>query len=404
MSKHIQLCIITGQPLANLIPIIQLQPAVVALVVSADMKNNGKANAFKKLLLSIGYSNECLIEFVNVPDAKYYDIEFKALEIMEELKDKFPGDEIYYNLTGGNKLMALAFFSQINEPSSNATIFYVDTSHNIIEFLKPNNRESIVFEQCLDVKNYLKSYGKTYRSAQCDSVDFEGSVNARKNLTLWIAKNINELKDAIGCLNGAAKKALDREGKRLVENLQILPFYPKRAYKDLLKRSMENDIFSWSEEEENKIYFNDVAGAKYIGGGWLEEYAWLVAVELGLHDVKMGVQITDDINPKSNVRNELDLVIVHNNKMLLVEAKTMVFGNDHAKDSNVINQLDSLGKNAGGIFCGRLLLSAKPLDHVTQNNRAVNVEDRAKSQDIDTLAEERILELEQYIKKWAANK
>lgn len=404
MSKHIQLCIITGQPLANLIPIIQLKPVVVALVISVEMQKNGKADAFKNLLLSIGYSKDSLIEFVNIPDAKYSDIEFKALEIKEVLEERFPEHNIYYNVTGGNKLMALAFFSQMNDLNSGATIFYVDTSHNIIEFLIPNDQESIVFEQCLDVKNYLKSYGKTYRSAQSDSVGFDVSVNARKSLTFWIAKNIKELKDAIGCLNRAAKSALDSEGKVLVENLQTLPFYPKREYKELLKRSMENDIFSWSAEEENKIYFNDLAGAKYIGGGWLEEYAWLVAVDLGLHDVKMGVQITDDINPRSNVRNELDLVIVHNNKMLLVEAKTMAFGSNHAKDSNVINQLDSLGKNAGGIFCSRLLLSAKPLDHVTQNNRSVHVEDRAKSQDIDTLTQERILELEQYIKKWAANK
>ena len=52
MNKHIQLCIITGQPLANLIPIIQFKPEAVAMVISTGMQKNGKAVAFKKFLLT----------------------------------------------------------------------------------------------------------------------------------------------------------------------------------------------------------------------------------------------------------------------------------------------------------------------------------------------------------------
>ena len=399
MTQNIQLCIITGQPLANLIPIIQLKPNVVALVISHEMQNNGKATAFKELLLSIGYTDKNIISYPNFPDATFTDIEFRALEIKEELENKFLDHKIDYNVTGGNKLMALAFFSQMNVANSDNVIFYVDTSHNVIEFLRPQNKNSVSFDQCLDVKTYLKAYGKTYRSALSDNNNWVDATNERKSLTFWIARNVKKLSHVISHLNKAANDALDKD-KQLIHPLQPLNIYQNHYTKELLEKSIDKNIFSLSGDEKNNIIFKNADSVRYIGGGWLEEYAWLVSNELKLHDLKCGVNITDDINHKSDVRNELDLVIVHNNKMLMIEAKTMTFGNYQEKDSNVINKIDSLRNNAGGFFCTALLLSAKPLDHVTKKNKTVHVEDRAKSQKIETLVEDGILELKTYIENW----
>ena len=96
-------------------------------------------------------------------------------------------------------------------------------------------------------------------------------------------------------------------------------------------------------------------------------------------------------SPSDDVRNELDGIAAHRNRLLLVECKT---GNLDKKDE-VVYKLDSIA-NDMGLFQRRLLVSARPL---TDAIRA-----RAKAEGI-TLVEAGLLgQINQIVKNWMENR
>ena len=66
---NIHLCIVTGQPLANLIPILQEKPARVALAISADMA--APAQRFVRTLESAGWSPDQIDQYPGVPSSDH---------------------------------------------------------------------------------------------------------------------------------------------------------------------------------------------------------------------------------------------------------------------------------------------------------------------------------------------
>ena len=123
---------------------------------------------------------------------------------------------------------------------------------------------------------------------------------------------------------------------------------------------VETGLVEWSGGKE--LHFNTVDAARYLSGFWLEEYAWHVACDSGLQDVRCGVECTWEGTSKAHApRNEFDLLAVHDNRLLVIECKTLRLDQgDHVKEQNIVTKLESLGRNAGGTFGTSLLLSARP--------------------------------------------
>ena len=156
-------------------------------------------------------------------------------------------------------------------------------------------------------------------------------------------------------------------------------------------------------EDKQTFRFQNLHAAEYIGGKWLEGYAWLIACKLECHDIRCGLQVTAQKHHKDNIRNELDCIICHHNRLMIIECKTSRFGSTEQKDSDILYKLDSISKSAGGLFGRRLLLSALPLDHITARNRNVKNRSRADSMDITTLDGKAITRLESFLTQWMAN-
>ncbi len=90
--------------------------------------------------------------------------------------------------------------------------------------------------------------------------------------------------------------------------------------------------------------------------------------------------------------NELDLVLVHNNRMLIIECKTMRFGNNQQKDSDVLYKIDSLGDDLKGLYGELWLVSARePSD---------NMRDRAKDRRINIIAPAELKNFRSRLQQW----
>lgn len=391
-TSNLHLVIVTGQAQANLIPILQLKPDVVVLAVSDFMKNN--ANEFETLLKNDPTYQPKIIRFDSVPDKNLQTIENKASEIYQSLCKEYPNERITYHATGGTGIMVLGFYKVFSQQEQD--IIYTDTAHGQIEVIFPAEQNIIPIESVLDMKTYLRSLGEQYEPDA--NQDWEKLAKQRKNLTLWLGVNAEKLEHFFSVMNALVMnaKADFKQGRQESEQ-QFKNIIHKGIWSNALKKLSANNICIWDEQNPKKILFNDLDRAVYIGGFWLEEYVWLVAHDLQISEVAANVEFTELISTNDSVLNEVDCVAVHNNRLLIIECKTIKFSqDDKGKHSDILYKLHTLSSRAGGLYGDKWLVSAKPLDKYTQA--------RADAYRIKTIAGSQLKNLKTELEKWRDGK
>jgi len=391
----IHLIIVTGQAQANLIPILQLKPAIVALAISESMRENAKV--FVKLLTKLAnYKDADILPFA-VPDAGFEAIRYRALEIEDELRRNYRNSPITYHATGGTKIMALGFYQVFQGQSD--TVLYTDTVHGQIETLHPEKAPAIMIGKVLTIESYLLSMDKTYRK-HADAA-WENKARQRRSLSFWLVQNIEDLQDFWPAMNKLVQDALAKEQRgvppSLVRPEQQFDRNPTNVlWQQALKKIAEAGICQWDNQKPEVLYFDNPDGAKYLGGAWIEEYVWLTASELGCEQVWANVEFTEAASPKDDIRNEMDCLILHNNRLSMIECKTSKFTNGQSRNSDILYKLKTLEHSAGGLFGDAWLISALKLDEKTQN--------RAREYKINVIDSTKLNTLQDAIRNWMNRK
>ncbi|MBS97680.1 MAG: hypothetical protein CMI01_03260 [Oceanospirillaceae bacterium] len=385
---NIHLCIVTGQPLANLIPILQEKPARVALAISADMA--APAQRFVRTLESAGWSPDQIDQYPGVPSSDHDRIFESAVEIEDALLASYPQARITFNATGGNKLMALAFMSVFN--SERHRVIYTDTRARAIEVLAPATDPALPMQSVLSLPVYLKAEGKTLRSRQDSDQQWQQQAISRRKATQFLGRRAEALEGLVGIFN--THFAPFNKGA-LPEPLN-LSRPPRGDWKEALNLLREVGVL---DGDEQRWYPGCADCALYLSGAWLEEYVWLAARDAGADDVAISLVFTDDFDRRENIRNEIDLALLHFNRLLLIECKT---GNvtREGKDADIIYKLDSLKEQAGGLMAEAALVSFRPLSYQNRDGRNINSRARAQSLRIHTCDAGGLATLSQRLRHW----
>lgn len=178
---------------------------------------------------------------------------------------------------------------------------------------------------------------------------------ARRRLTKHLGREALQLGPFFGAVNALAKSALDERGESLVSPWQRFERPPRGAWRLAIQDVEQAGVARF--DGLTGLAFLDAEGARYLSGGWLEEYAWHAVQALAPDDVRMGV--TGVWAGTARGRNELDVVVVHRNRLLLIECKTLRLGREDQKDSDLLYKLDSVGDDVRGLFGEVVLLSAR---------------------------------------------
>jgi hypothetical protein len=160
----------------------------------------------------------------------------------------------------------------------------------------------------------------------------------------------------------------------------------------------------WRRVDDKTIEFTDEAAARYLSGGWLEEYAALTMLDLGVDRAHWGVGVKirpidvaraaskDHAAKDKDSLNELDLAIVWRNRLLVIECKT---GQQLGKESQeILNKIEAIRNYAAGSFGTAWLLSAR---YVSKDAATVQ---RAKEYRIDIFEREATAAIRQRIERW----
>lgn len=289
--------------------------------------------------------------------------------------------------------MTLGFYEVFR--ASKHTVLYCDMAHNEIETVYPERQPAKKIESVLDICSALLSMGQTYRKNADQS--WEIRADERKELTKWLANNSEKLSDGFfGTLNGMVQQAIKRTKRGEVNKIE----YPKQTFKfrvgkdwrSALGKMDLHHVCQWEANKAGTIYFDSIEGAEYIGGQWLEEYVWHIAKDLEAEEVMANVEFAESGALKGDIRNEMDCIIAHNNRLLFIECKTISFNRSETKNTDIVYKLESLGHRAGGLFSTAWLVSANPLDDATLK--------RANEYKINVIYGKDLRHLKDKIKQW----
>lgn len=372
----LHVCIATGQNLANLIPAVQLQAQEVVILETPEMRTS--AENLKAALRA----RDIAVRRMPFDDSTPETIVASAQQVGLDLGVA----PLVLNATGGHKLMTLALTSEMEAlAGDNLHLLYCETRFDRLDWLKPSPVTQPMAD-VLKLEDILLAQGYRIRERGDRDVRWAADALARESLTRRLGDEADRLARFFGLLNDLANRALNEpEGPFRAQ--QELPFGPGGRNAEILREAQRQGLLHW--DEDTQIVFANPDAARYFRGGWLEEYAWLKLRGLRPTDWAINLQI-ETVGDKTP--NELDAVIVHRNRLLVIECKTRRFGADAARDSDYIYKLAQIARQVGGLMGRGLLLSARPVSD--------EIRKRARENQVDLLAGEEVKNLVDRLRAW----
>lgn len=355
----VQICLVSEQAAANILPALDatLKPDCVLLVVSAAMSK--RANHLQSVLKE--NSIQKVEQFKLNDETSFHKME----EDLLELADRWDGNEITLNITGGTKLMALA--AQSVAHTSDWRIFYLDANTDTITWL-PNQKVSekmpppCILQDYLRLPHYLKSYGFDL-SKKPDRIN---PTPAQKRATEFIVQNAAHLENAISILNALAQDAENRSSLQVqMSSFRSLP----NEFFQLLNYFSDAQVLT---RQGDNIAFSNTAGRDFVKGGWLEFHVidaiHYLTRPLKIRDKAIGLEVVEN---SSQTKNELDIAFLVNNRLHVIECKTGRIDKPHGNKQNAtppkandtLFKLSANCRRIGGLATRGMLISYRKLGH-----------------------------------------
>jgi len=379
-TPDLHLMIATGQNLANLIPALQCRAAEAWVLRTPAMR--ASAAHLSDALKAHG---------IKVTPIDFADDDVTRLhEQAQQLARRIGQRAVVVNLTGGTKLMTLALVQTLAADLQTAPgaaqphLVYCDTQHRRLDWLAPQPRSESM-QPVLKVNDVLlaQGYRRQGGSGGAEAAEWQRHADERAKLTRWLGDKAQDIGRFLGALNALARRALP-EGAAFAPEQQ-LEFPPGGEAAKVLRRADEAGLLSWKGGSE--VVFHDRDAAEYLGGGWVEEYAGykLSGVRAnGGWTPRLRIEHVD-----SKATNELDGVLVHDNRLLLVECKA---ARTDAGIADWIYKASQLARSVGGQLARPLLLSARSIGDEHRQ--------RAREYGVDVLAAGELHELPAYLRRW----
>ena len=262
-----------------------------------------------------------LLPPVIVNHNSYQDIMTQLGDI--EIDDDY--DEFVVNVTGGNKLMAIAcmdFFKQVK-----SEIYYLTGSNKECQKLFPGRLASVkTLQTDIDLHQFLRAHGfdeikpgnlmhDLPQAQRLLSLFSQGLTDAQHSAVEFCRQN-----------RGTTKLPIDLPAE-LVELLRLIQ-YPHSSDKRLTKYD-----------------------ARYLSGEWFEEYVYhRLTDEAGIPSSHIGTGYT--LRKGNDPSNEFDVLFTYQDHLFSIECKTSVLDKDaedkvHNILSSTYYKSDSLKKKFG---------------------------------------------------------
>lgn len=373
MKINTHLILVSAQPIPNITPMLDdaIKPKKVVMLVSPDMQE--RARALENILKPRGIG----VESCAITDP--WDAE-QVSDTVLDILCHYPDGGIALNATGGTKLMSIAACEAFR--SANAPIYYVHPRHDRLLWLSPKLPPHELADR-LKLKDYLMAYG-------ADLVDIPTEMQSvpaeTQELTRKLLNGINRYANELSTLNYYAYQA---DNPQL--STEISHSHQSRPILWELLELFENA--GLCQLNQHRLSFPDQQARFIANGGWLEIHTYDICCQLRqkhrIQDAACNITIQRHPAGKATVKNEIDVGLIHANRLYLIECKTKQF---EKKDADVLYKLDSLRDLMGGLQGRAMLISFNDLDKASRA--------RAKELNIAVCSKIELSGLQKHLQNW----
>lgn len=382
LRREVRVVFVSDQVVPILLAALQFAPRTDAIVLLASQQKKETALRAQKLLqreLSVVSEFPAKVRVLQLDDdASDFPLLVSELDrILASYRKKHPSAVLVGDLTGGTKPMALALQQAMRHQSADGAqtyCSYTDTNADTFHWIAPiEPGEAMTIG--LDARQLLAAADVRVASIASQESAFEAGVARRENFVKQHLLTLDD--DQLAELNAwcavADRRYKNRRvGQReepLVIARQDLPATRSGAtaasqlgqgFLDAAAKAGALNVIAGENGRLTAIQFTSHDWSEYLGGVWLEEWVWSQLRDLELDSNDMSVKI----GRGKSVENELDLVVVHRNRMMLLECKTARMGQSPTgggKEADTLYKLDSLGNAVSRLFGTRLLVSRQPM-------------------------------------------
>ncbi|WP_337866292.1 DUF1887 family CARF protein [Ignavibacterium sp.] len=312
-------CLVSRQAMANVLPVLMYKPKNVVLFTTLEEKKS--ADNLEKLFKSKDFN---VLRKDNLNAYNY--VAFK--DVVKNELSKFQED-VWLNVTGGTKLMALAAYEAFVEKDRN--IIYCNTENNEIIYLFPELKTEQL-KLNLSIEDYLNAYG--YELLEIKSHDVKEEYF---ELFAYLYQNNLIQKFTVFLDNFRSQSAVDSNLKTFNDKKDKIFSIQKTVSAVLLFI------------KDKKYKFTD---DRFLKGEWLEYF-----IQWSLKKQNITPDVGVKIKSSSDVENEIDIMFIKNYQLNLISCKSGR-RNDPNRD---IYEIETLRNIAGGTFGKAFLVTAAPL-------------------------------------------
>ncbi len=321
-------------------------------------------------------------EFFLIPsDINIPNIQEKIISLAERIKDE--GKNVFFNASCGLRhrlLTAYEIFRTYLWP-----IYVIEAFSDELCWLYPNGKIKEQVEDHISIKDCLSIFG-----ARCKLP--EENMHSILNTSIaflgekW-ASHAYELGPGFATLNFLATSC------RKTQRLDVELTEKQQGYRELGILISDLDIAGLATYKEGTLTFSSDAARRFSNGEWLEWYVNDVVEHIRselvtIQDLAVGVQVYRKIG-ENEVRNELDVVTVVNNKLHIIECKTKGMS---INGDETLYKLESLRDLLGGLQARAMLISFRALRYHDVS--------RARDLGLALIGPEQLPNLKQHLLNW----
>lgn len=304
---------------------------------------------------------------------------------IEGLIEKVAGEvEYVVNITGGNKLMALATYEVFREIGQKVIIDYIPLGKNELVQIFPRKKPLITCEikERLNLEEYLCSYG--FRIQNKNSLEkVKTHALSRRETSRWILDNYGQLKGVLDFLYKHLKDARNQKGHHLSATFDRDPANIEREMFEKHGFGIKDRLISKDMKKDEIVY---------LTGGWFEEFVFNDVYNLVQDNILDDAMIGVKIESPTGTSNDLDIAFLKNNRFYHIECKTL----GKEEEQSIIKD-EIYKKSAISVLLGKG--EKRAIICTTQNKLNESVCSRARDYGIEILPLEQVKNLKGILKE-----
>lgn len=284
---------------------------------------------------------------VNIPAIK-----MRIRTLIETIKGETKN--IFFNASCGSRHRLLATYEVFR--TYHYPIYTIEPFSDELCWIYPDGKPKEQVEDHISIKDCLTIFGA--RSTFSDEHNLLMFKEVVDTLGAKWASNAYALGPGLATLNYLATKC------RKEQKLDVELSAKQQSYQELATLIQDLKTAGLAQYQEGLLTFKNDAARQFANGEWLEWYVYQKVKNIQdelvtIQDLAINVQVFRQLNEKE-VKNELDVVTVVNNKLHLIECKTKDMSND---GDDTLYKLESIRDLLGGIQARAMLVSFRPLRH-----------------------------------------